>query len=149
MSRSDSPPETDRRSPGRRRRWVRLLGRVGAFGIGVLTPLLVVEIILRLGGAVAPGDYPTVDLTTTSEQFGRLNMANRAGAKRTSEFSTHVRVNSAGLRGPEIPYEKPPGTYRVLVLGDSFTFGAQVEEDQTFVARLGDRLRRQSAGSPA
>ena len=72
--------------------------------------------------------------------FGRLNMVNQAGWKRSSEFSTHVRVNSKGLRGPEIPYSKPDGKDRVLVVGDSFTFGAQVEEDETFVARLGAYL---------
>jgi hypothetical protein len=44
------------------------------------------------------------------------------------------------LRGPEVAYAKPESTYRVLVLGDSFTFGLQVPEEETFVARLGERL---------
>lgn len=121
-----------------------VLGRIAALLLGVLTPLILFEVALRVGGAITPGEYQTVDLNAASETFGRLNMANRSGAKQTSEFSTHVRVNSRGLRGPEIPYAKPAGTYRVLVIGDSFTFGAQVEEDQTFVARLGEYLRAEA-----
>jgi SGNH hydrolase-like domain, acetyltransferase AlgX len=130
--------------PARSSRWPIILGRLAAIVCGILAPLLAFEVILRLGGAIAPGEYQTVDLNAVSEQFGRVNMANRAGAKKTSEFSTHVRLNSHGLRGPEIPYAKPDGTYRVLVVGDSFTFGAQVEEDETFVARLGEHLRAAS-----
>ena len=34
-----------------------------------------------------------------------------------------VRINSHGLRGPEVAWEKPPGTRRILFLGDSVTFG--------------------------
>ena len=74
-------------------------------------------------------------------------MANRGGWKSSSEYRVHVRVNSQGLRGPEIPYAKPEGVQRVLVLGDSFTFGAQVDEEQTFVARLGEHLRAGTAAS--
>ena len=37
----------------------------------------------------------------------------------------------------------PPGAYRVLVLGDSFTFALQVAEEETFVARLAERAQRQ------
>jgi hypothetical protein len=51
-----------------------------------------------------------------------------------------VQVNSKGLRGPEITYVKPAGSYRVLVLGDSFTFALQVAEQETFVAQLADQL---------
>jgi len=38
-------------------------------------------------------------------------------------FSKHVKMNRLGFRGDFKPYEKPPGTYRLVVLGDSVTFG--------------------------
>ena len=34
-----------------------------------------------------------------------------------------LKFNSRGLRGPERGYEKPAGTFRTLLLGDSFTDG--------------------------
>jgi len=108
---------------------------------GLLVPLLLAELVFRFAGGAAPGDYQTDELTVASSLFERQNLVSHAGWKHTSEFSTYVRVNSHGLRGPEIPYEKPPGTFRVLVVGDSFTFGAQVNEEQTFVDRLAGYLQ--------
>jgi len=55
--------------------------------------------------------------------------------------SPGVRINSFGLRSPEIAVPKPANTIRVLLLGDSFTFGMRVADDQTFGRRLEERLR--------
>jgi lysophospholipase L1-like esterase len=51
-----------------------------------------------------------------------------------------MRVNTHGARGPEIPVARKPGSLRIAALGDSFTFGQGVEEEETFVAALGRRL---------
>jgi hypothetical protein len=41
--------------------------------------------------------------------------------------------NSRGLRGPrEYAYEKPEGTTRIVVIGDSFTFGHEVGDEETY-----------------
>jgi GDSL-like Lipase/Acylhydrolase family len=53
-----------------------------------------------------------------------------------SDNSVSFEMNSLGLRGPEISHDKPLGTFRILVLGDSFTFGAGVRDEDTFVRRL-------------
>lgn len=50
-----------------------------------------------------------------------LTFRNRRGA---SFPDAGVRINSLGLRGPEIAVAKSPGVRRVLCLGDSCTFGA-------------------------
>src|SRR5262245_37533496 len=34
-----------------------------------------------------------------------------------------ISIDSLGLRGPEVVVPKPPGTVRILCLGDSTTFG--------------------------
>jgi hypothetical protein len=47
-----------------------------------------------------------------------------------------LRTNSLGLRGPEVAREKPPGTFRVLLLGDSVAFGWGVDDEVTFARRL-------------
>jgi len=42
-----------------------------------------------------------------------------------------VQINSQGLRDYEYPLAKPPGVYRILLLGDSTTFGWGDSLDQT------------------
>lgn len=52
-----------------------------------------------------------------------------------------VQINSKGLRDYEYAYEKPAGTYRILVLGDSITFGWGLTFEKTFSKRLEAMLR--------
>lgn len=56
-----------------------------------------------------------------------------------------MRTNARGLRGGEIG-AKPAQTRRLLFLGDSFTMGKGVDEADTFVARVGERLNAASTG---
>jgi hypothetical protein len=52
-----------------------------------------------------------------------------------------LNSNSRGLRGPtEYKYERTPGKHRVVVLGDSFTFGAEVSDDETYSHYLASSL---------
>jgi hypothetical protein len=53
-----------------------------------------------------------------------------------------VTTNSLGLRGPEVAVPKPPGVYRVLVLGDDSTFAAETPLEETACARLQELLER-------
>src|SRR5262249_56857510 len=39
------------------------------------------------------------------------------------EFRVPVRTNAAGFRGGPLPGPKPPGVFRIVALGDSFTVG--------------------------
>jgi lysophospholipase L1-like esterase len=49
----------------------------------------------------------------------------------------HFRINSLGMRGPEMAPEKAPGVYRILCVGGSTTFGSGASEDhKTYPARL-------------
>jgi lysophospholipase L1-like esterase len=54
------------------------------------------------------------------------------------EFVVPVRINGHGRRDVERQFAKPPGTFRVLVLGDSFVEAMQVPLDGAF-ARLLER----------
>lgn len=58
------------------------------------------------------------------------------GILRRPEYRVPLVINSHGLRGPEISLEKPAGTLRVLLVGDSFTEGYTVPEEQTLRSRL-------------
>ena len=52
-----------------------------------------------------------------------------------------VSVNQLGFRGADVPLRKGSGTSRVLCLGDSYTFGAYVDDEATWPAALETILR--------
>jgi len=54
-----------------------------------------------------------------------------------------VTTNSLGLRGPEITLAKPSKVKRILVLGDSYTFGLYLRDHETYSVVLETALRQQ------
>lgn len=57
-----------------------------------------------------------------------------------------VIINSQGFRGREYTKKKDGNVFRILCLGDSSTFGVHVQQQETYAARLEDRLNRESGG---
>lgn len=52
-----------------------------------------------------------------------------------------LNSNSRGIRGEaEYSYGRVPGKHRILLLGDSFTFGEEVSDDETFSSVLASLL---------
>ena len=51
-----------------------------------------------------------------------------------------VRINSLGFRGPQISIPKATNCFRILVLGDSFTFGQGVAESDIYTSLLEEEL---------
>ncbi|MEI8349054.1 MAG: SGNH/GDSL hydrolase family protein [Candidatus Omnitrophota bacterium] len=58
----------------------------------------------------------------------------------TSEFSTRLRFNSKGIRGPEYSYDKDKDEFRILIMGDSFAEGYAVNFNELFSEVMKDRL---------
>jgi lysophospholipase L1-like esterase len=52
-----------------------------------------------------------------------------------------VRINRRGTRGPEFQVPKPIGLFRIVLLGDSVTFGFNVPEELSYARRLESSLR--------
>jgi len=52
------------------------------------------------------------------------------------EFTIRVRTNALGFREPRLPGPKPPGTLRIVALGDSFTQGFGVDAGASWPSRL-------------
>jgi hypothetical protein len=59
--------------------------------------------------------------------------------------TSHVlRVNSFGVRGPEVDVPKPPDVYRVLCLGDEQILAAHLSEEDHLCATLQRQLQQQT-----
>lgn len=64
--------------------------------------------------------------------------SNASGAfgPQNGEWFMHASTNSHGLRDREIPFQRTPGVFRILGLGDSMTFGEGVELNETYLKHL-------------
>jgi hypothetical protein len=92
-----------------------------------------------LGGfqPLTPADF----IFEPHPRWGWHHRVNAEGTFVKLGFQTPIRINSHGLREREIGYEKAPGVFRVLVLGDSNVAGFEVQDDETFV-RVTESLLR-------
>lgn len=112
----------------------KLLLSLTAFVVSALLLSALGEVVLR---AVAPVSDPVplgTTLPSSPRQYGL-----RPGAHAV-QLGVDVVINSIGFREREYALEKPPGVRRIVVLGDSFTFGTGVEFADTFSKRLERRL---------
>jgi hypothetical protein len=85
----------------------------------------------------------TLSVTIVAAEFGlRAFFAEITTTHDTSTYwgrhwrATQVRLNHLRFREGEFAMQKPPGIYRIAVLGDSFTFGQGISEEDRFSNRL-------------
>ena len=107
--------------------------------LSLIVTLAVCEGLLRVFGA---GVLPRPDLYVDDPDVGKRMRPGWTG----DEFEAPVAINSKGLRNPEVPYEKPANTYRILALGDSWTFGFRMNEPDAYPRQL-ERLLQADAAS--
>jgi hypothetical protein len=94
-----------------------------------LVVLLLFEVGLRLAGF----SYPS--FVAMDPDLGYRERPGAEGWNKT-EGVTWVKNSSAGLRDREHTKAKPPGTYRIAVLGDSYMEARQVPFEKSFPAML-------------
>jgi hypothetical protein len=60
-------------------------------------------------------------------------------------YGGRVSTNQFGMRSPEVAREKPPGTFRIFMIGDSTLYGGSyVDQDDLYASRLQKQLERAS-----
>lgn len=121
-----------------------------AIVLSSLLALTAAEILLR---AFAPrrtvevlsGLYPA--MFKSSDYLPYRLRENYSGRLATTEFDTSIRINSRGYRNAEFG---PGGdeSLRILVIGDSFTFGWGVEANETYADRLRQILAERYPSRP-
>jgi len=91
--------------------------------------LIAAEVCLRILGISYPLPYAPDEFCGTRLRPGFEGWWRKEG-------SAFVEINRHGFRHGDREPEKPPGTLRIAVLGDSFVEALQVPDDQTFCAAL-------------
>jgi len=115
------------------------LGRkLAAVILSTTIALLAVEVLLRnffprRTAEVLMDFYPA--MFKDSDVLPYRLRENYQGRLATTEFDTRIRINSLGYRGKEFTRDKG-GALRILTIGDSFTFGWGVNDDETYAAHI-------------
>jgi hypothetical protein len=92
---------------------------------GLVVGLVIGEIALRLTGFSAPDFY------RADQVLGHSLIPEMSGWY-SNEGESFVEINRDGFRDVEHTLEKPSGSYRIAVVGDSYVEGFQVEQDEIF-----------------
>lgn len=109
------------------------IANLSVLSITSLLCLLALEAAVRF---VEPKDILREHFERPDPVFNHRFVPSARGWYKQLEFNVHYSINAIGLREREISRNKPAGTKRVLVLGDSFTEGLGVEVNEAFPARL-------------
>ncbi len=96
---------------------------------------------LRLSGRVATNTLRSPDLETLDAIPGILEPAQEFVDRVRPDLPYRVRINALGFRGEEFARDRPPGRARVICLGDSYTFGHYVNDEEAWPAVLAAGLR--------
>ena len=127
------------RKKSRRRLW---LERIFLASSSALIGIVVVEFTLS---AFFYSDIERLNDKLFDEELGWRLVEGEYSVKAPESVSRHtIKVNSLGLRNGEIELEPREGIRRILVLGDSFTYGVIAGEDEVFTSVLERKL---NAGS--
>lgn len=117
-----------------------------------IASLLALEGGLRVVAATGSGHVASLlrawDPEASSlELLGESCFRARPGASFRFPNGTGTTANRMGFRGPEVEVPKPPGTFRVLLLGGSSSHGFLVGDEGTIDAHLRDLLADAGAGA--
>jgi hypothetical protein len=96
---------------------------------GLIVGLALAEAAVRLLGLGRPGFFVYDRATGWSLRPG-------ASGWQREEGRAWIEINNVGMRDRDHALQKPPGTLRVAVLGDSFTEAQQVAQADTYCALL-------------
>jgi len=122
----------------RMRTWLQNLALAG---IGVGLALVLAEGFLRLAWTEPPATATTAEPPAGLEEIRGMQAVLRPNV-RAIHKGVLFETNSAGFRDREYRKQKPPGTTRIVVVGDSFTMAQGVAIEHSYANRLGKGTHR-------
>lgn len=119
--------------------------------------LLVAEVATRVVFYVSQNFNPyflTFGLTPDTEWnsndrdgYSKFRSNTTYHQKVSATETINMKINADGFRGlTDFTRPKPPGVFRIVVLGESSTFGYTVKDDETYPAQLEQWLRARVRG---
>lgn len=113
--------------------WGRLIRGLIAAAFGIVLAVLGLEVAIRVLHLAPPAEPPGNFWQAPNPDYGWYHLPNASGPSYDlfGEYNVPVTMNSKGLRDAEIPYEKPEGVFRIILLGDSFAEGMRTGLAQT------------------
>ncbi|MCH7885305.1 MAG: SGNH/GDSL hydrolase family protein [Planctomycetes bacterium] len=137
----------DRECASRARR--RTLFKLAVVCLSLLVSVCVAEAAIRLLDLAPPLPQQYQDFIDDPYlAFRKKPNTFRTGTSKSREFDFSYRTNSAGFRDREHTLEKPAGVFRIVAVGDSFSWGAGAAFEETYLVRLEALLNRRSHGHP-
>ena len=108
--------------------------------VSVLVTLLVTDAALRFSSVAK--------MSTRFKCFdaiiGKVYCASTEGTYTKTTYTRHLVINSGGMVDREHPLDKPEGTLRVALLGDSFTASEYLPTEEKFEGILERDLSRET-----
>ena len=140
----EPPSAAELNRPGRLASTFRVLGRA-LLALAIIA--FWVELVPHYFFGIAPLTKESI-VFQYHPRLGWWHEPGKSGVFVKMDSQQLVEINSRGLREREsIGYEKPPGVYRILVLGNSVTVGFEVPPEKTLTRVLETELTR--LGHPA
>ncbi len=107
---------------------------------GIAIAFVAVEAALRLLG------FPTVNTNTFDGQGLVIFKPNQSFLVKDRCYASTVRSNEFGFNARSYATEKPAGTYRIALVGDSFVEAVQVPREKNLASLLEERLNEGGGG---
>ncbi len=107
--------------------------------------IILLLVVLVISAFMAEGilriyDFQIYRFKTQDLIYHHILIPNSFGIDNALEYKTYYYINSFGFRDKEYTLEKPNNTFRIIMLGDSYTEGMGVQQNEAFSKILENRL---------